>query len=169
MMTWGKRLSKSELEPGYRALIFILFQKQLHFQKHKQGSAQPLFWEVSSSPDLDACSLFWNTAALFLMVRLWLFWARKISCGYEVLNWRNRKLSQLNATRDVPMTPKLPLTPVKSRKELFRMQCRRSLVHSIILGEITGALPQQDFQETLDEIHWNQSPNYPSGLPMCSG
>lgn len=72
--------------------VLYYFISSSTFKKHKQGSVQSLFWEVSSSPDLDACSFFWNTAALFLMVRLWLFWTRKICCGYEVLDWRHRKL-----------------------------------------------------------------------------
>lgn len=118
MMTWGKTLNENAQEPCYRAVVFYIIPKAaLLSEKHEQGSAQPLFWEVSSSPDLDACSLFWNTAALFLMVRLWLFWARKISCGYEVLNWRNGKLSQMHATRDGPLMQKLPLSPAKCRKE----------------------------------------------------
>lgn len=109
-MTWGKTLNESVQEPCYRAAFFYIISKtSLLSEKHKQGSAQPLFWEVSSSPDLDACSLFWNTAALFLMVRLWLFWARKIFCGYEVLNWRNGKLSQMHALRDGPLMQRLPL------------------------------------------------------------
>lgn len=148
-MTWGKPKS------SYSALIFILFQKQLHFQKTQAAFNRPLFWEVSSSLDLNARSLFWNTAALFLMVRLWFFWTRKISCGWEVLNWRSRKLSPLNAMRDESVTPRLPLTPVKSRKEWLRMQSWLSLVHGIVLGEMACALSQQDFWEMLVEIHWN--------------
>lgn len=154
MMTWGKTLNESAQEPCYRAAFFYIISKtSLLSEKHEQGSAQPLFWEVSSSPDLDACSLFWNTAALFLMVRLWLFWARKISCGYEVLNWRNGKLSQMHAMRDGPLMQRLPLSPGKCRKEELRLHHWRSLLRGFILGEMTGALLQQDFQQMLVEIH----------------
>lgn len=135
---------------GIELWFLYYFKSSSTFKKHKQGSAQPLFWEVSSSPDLDACSLFWNSAALFLMVRLWLFWARKISCGYEVLNWRNWKLSQFNAMRDRPVMQRLPLTPMKSRKGWLKMQCWPSLIHGFISGEMACALPQQDLQETSD-------------------
>lgn len=51
------------------ALWFLYdYKSSSTFKKHKLGSANPLFWEVSSSLDLNAWSLFWNTAALFLMV-----------------------------------------------------------------------------------------------------
>lgn len=103
-------------------------------KKHEWGSAQPLFWEVSSGPDLDACCLFWNSA-LFLMVRLRLFWARKISCGYGVLNWRNRKLSQMRVTRDGPLTQRLfwPLWNPGKGASLVVTHAR----------EMSGSLPQQ--------------------------
>lgn len=53
------------------------------------------------------------------------------------------------------MMPKLPLSPVKSRQEWLRMQCWLSLVHGTVLDEMAAALPQQDFQEMLDEVHWS--------------
>lgn len=158
----------------------IISKAALLLKKHEWSSAQPLFWEVSSGPDLDACCLFWNTA-LFLIVRLRLFWVRKISCGYGVLNWRNRKLSQTHATGDGPLTRRLfwPLwNPGKGASVVVTHAREMSgsflsgafiKLESILSWKGTSRIisPVSGFQETgWDSLGHKRGPNYASGIPV---
>lgn len=154
------------------ALWFLYdYKSSSTFKKHKLGSANPLFFQSG----FECLELILKHCCIVSNGGLWLFWGRKISCGWEVLKWRSRKLFLLNATRGESVTPRLPLTPVKSRRECLRMQswfhlarCNFGwhglcLVSAWFLGDINW-----DSLE-LDLTSWKHSLNYLFELPLCSG